>query len=332
VKRATLKNLLLLLGTCAIVLGGTEAFLRVRAKHTRAAIRATFDDSKLCTMASVDKRLIYTYKPDECGNNSQGYRDVEHSFEKPAGTIRIIIIGDSVAEGRDVAPDSTFGRVLERILNDRNDGHHYEVILLARAGYSTSQELVLLEEEAPRYDPDWILWSYCMNDPADPVYHNANGALGAYYYHPRSQLVALVRAGIFRVTQKIRGRGCPGEFHAFIHCANWDEIERNIERIGGTTRAAKVFMVHPIFEDRPTFERPSLGDIQGRLLAMAMMPGLMRPLDLLEAFKPYSPQELKINRRDYVDPWHMNELGHRVTAEYIAKTVFPPEDASGPRY
>jgi lysophospholipase L1-like esterase len=323
-KRTTLTNLLLLLVSCVIVLGGAEAFLRVRAERARAAIRATFNESKLCTMASVDKRLIYTYKPNECGNNSQGYRDVEHSFEKPAGTIRIVLIGDSVAEGRDVAPDSAFGRVLERILNERNDGQHYEVILLARAGYSTSQELVLLEVEAPRYDPDWVLWSYCMNDPANPVYHNANGALGAYYYHPRSQVAALVKAGMFRVKQKIRGRGCPTEFHAFIHCANWDEIEKNMGRMRHI-RANKAFVLHPIFEDEASFKSYSLKRYHERLLAMALLDAGMLPVDLLDAFSSYDPHQLKINRPDYFDPWHMNELGHRLTAEYIAKTVFLPE-------
>jgi hypothetical protein len=75
------------------------------------------DERALCTEKSPDKRLLYTYTPGECGANSRGFRDVEHAPGKPPNTFRIVLIGDSVAEGRDVDPDSAFGRVLERMLN-----------------------------------------------------------------------------------------------------------------------------------------------------------------------------------------------------------------------
>src|SRR5262245_33001657 len=175
------------------------------------------DERELCTEASPDPRLLYTYTPNKCGSNSQGYRDVEHSLEKPDSVFRLVIIGDSVAEGRDVEAELSFGRVLERTLNARNDlRHKYEVILLARIGYSTAQEIVLLEQEAFRYRPDLIVWSYCLNDPANPIYHNANGDLGRYYYHPRFQLLALVKMAAFRAKQKAQGLRCPSEFHGFV--------------------------------------------------------------------------------------------------------------------
>jgi lysophospholipase L1-like esterase len=318
------RNLPLLLVALVVVLVPAELYLRARAARARDAIRAGMDERELCTTASPDPRLLYTYQPNECGANSQGYRDVEHSFEKPESTYRIVLIGDSVAEGRDVPPDSAFGRVLERLLNARDDGRRYEVILLARIGYSTSQELVLLEEEAFRYEPDMILWSYCLNDPADPVYHNANGALGAFYYRPRCQLVALAKAFVFRARQKWHGRGCPQEFHAFIHCAYWDEVRKNIARIKRASQRCEqtVFLVHPVFEDRADFSRYELGNVHYSVLHEAQSAGLAA-FDLLSAFRAHDPHELKINRADYFDPWHMNELGHRVTAEFIASRVAP---------
>ena len=42
-------------------------------------------------------------------------------------------------------------------------GRTYEVIVLARSGYSTSQELIIFEEEAFHYHPDVMLWSYVLN-------------------------------------------------------------------------------------------------------------------------------------------------------------------------
>jgi lysophospholipase L1-like esterase len=326
------RNLLLLLIALLVVLVPAELVLRARAGKVREAIRAGMDERELCTMPSPDPRLLYTYKPGECGANARGYRDVEHSFEKPDSTYRIVLIGDSVAEGRDVPADSSFGRVLERMLNVRADSVRYEVILLARIGYSTSQEIVLLEEEAFRYDPDLVLWSYCLNDPADPVYHNANGALGAYYYRPRLQLVALAEAFAFRARQKMRGRGCPAEFHAFLHCAYLDRVEADIRRIGEKARAHGVpaaFLVHPLFEDRSSFDDYALADVHQHLGQTALAAGLI-PLDALVAFRGHDPHALKINRADYFDPWHMNEAGHRLTAQYLRDSLFSGKPLTPP--
>jgi lysophospholipase L1-like esterase len=234
------------------------------------------------------------------------------------------LIGDSVAEGRDVAPDSTFGRVLEREMNAQGD-YHYEVILLARSGYSTSQEIELLRTEAFRYHPDLILWSYCLNDPADPVYHDANGSLGRYYYRPRSYLLELFRAAWFRARQHFLGRHCPREFHAFIHCAYWRDVVNNLHRIASIALARHVpviLVIHPIFEDRPSFDDYALAGVHERLVDAARDAG-MESIDLLPDFRRYAPSDLKIHRADFFDPWHLNALGHRVTADAIRRRLTP---------
>ncbi|MCI0451512.1 MAG: SGNH/GDSL hydrolase family protein, partial [Candidatus Latescibacteria bacterium] len=249
------RNIIILLSVLAICTVAAELVFRSRAAADRERIRSRMGERGLCTQPAADSRLLYTYTPGQCGANSLGFRDTEHSLEKPEGVFRIVLIGDSVAEGRDVEADSAFGCVLERQLNARGDGRRYEVILLAHIGYSTSQEIVLLETQAFRYDPDLILWSYCLNDPAHPVYHNANGDLGRYYCRPRSYLVARVQAFAFRVKQKYRGLECPEEFHAFVHCAFWPEVEANLKRIGEVTlrhHVPVVFIIHPIFEKAPT--------------------------------------------------------------------------------
>ncbi len=313
------RNLLVLLATLLVIAAASEAVLRVRAGKERARIRAAMRERGLCTQPAKDRRLLYTYTPGKCGANSLGFRDVEHAVAKPEGVFRIVIIGDSVAEGRDVDADSTFGRVLERELNARDNGHRYEVILLAHIGYSTSQEIVLLETLAFRYSPDLILWSYCLNDPAHPVYHNANGDLGRYYYHPHSYLFALAEAFAFRVKQKFRGANCPQEFHAFLHCAFWPEISSDIDRIGEDCvkeRVPVVFVIHPIFEKDAGFDQYSLRDVHARLAERARANGF-DVVDLLDTFRAYSPAGLKIESTTYYDPWHMNAHGHRVAADAI---------------
>lgn len=303
----------------AVVFASADVYLRSQAAKARDAIRATLDTRELCTEASSDPRLIYTYKAGECGANSRGFRDGEHAPEKPAHTYRIVLIGDSVAEGRDVDPDSAFGRVLERELNAEPGDYRYEVILLARIGYSTSQEIVLLETEAFRYHPDLILWSYCLNDPAHPVYHNANGALGQYFYRPRSYVVELFRQGWFRAKQSLAGRHCPKEFHAFLHCAFWKDVEANLHRIAmdaGAQHVPVMLIIHPIFEDKPSFDDYALVDVHARLTAAARHEG-METIDMLDAFRHYAPADLKLHNDAWFDPWHLSVKGHRVTADFI---------------
>jgi lysophospholipase L1-like esterase len=317
--RSRVALLLLVAVPLAVAIVAAELYLRRSAARAREALRATFDARELCTERSPDRRLLYTYRGGECGANSRGFRDREHAPEKPDSTYRIVLIGDSVAEGRDVDPDSAFGRVLERSLNAQSAGYRYEVILLARIGYSTSQEIVLLHTEAFRYHPDLILWSYCLNDPAHPVYHNANGALGQYYYRPRSYVVHLFRRGWFGANQSLAGRDCPREFHAFLHCAFWKDVAANLHRIAGLAGAQRVpvmLIVHPVFEEKPSFDDYALADVHARLAEAARLEGI-ETVDLLDAFRAYAPAALKLHRDDWFDPWHLNENGHRVTANFI---------------
>ncbi len=317
------RNILMCLTVIFLLAASGELALRARASSERERLRANMDARALCTERSPDRRLLYTYTPGKCGANSRGYRDVEHAFEKPEGVFRLVLIGDSVAEGRDVEADSSFGRVLERELNARGGGRRYEVILLARIGYSTSQEMVLLEEEAFRYQPDIIVWSYCLNDPAHPVYHNANGDLGRYYAHPRSQVAARVEAAAFRAKQTWRGRNCPGEFHAYVHCAFWPEAQANLARIGESCRRERVpvvFVIHPVFEQDATFADYSLRDVHTKLAETARTQGF-DVVDLVGAFAPYPPGALKLDNPRYYDPWHMNARGHRVTAATLAPHI-----------
>lgn len=53
--------------------------------------------------------------------NALGMRDLDRAPEKPVGTKRILLLGDSFGEGMEVEFSQTVGQVLERLLNDRAD-------------------------------------------------------------------------------------------------------------------------------------------------------------------------------------------------------------------
>jgi GDSL-like Lipase/Acylhydrolase family len=96
--------------------------------------------------------------------NSRGIRGPERAYEKPPGTYRIVMLGDSFIEGYSVPREERVAEVLEGLLAARDPSRRYEVIALGTAGYSTDQELLWLESEGLRYRPDLVVVMFYMND------------------------------------------------------------------------------------------------------------------------------------------------------------------------
>ncbi|HEY8515299.1 MAG TPA: SGNH/GDSL hydrolase family protein [Candidatus Binatia bacterium] len=96
--------------------------------------------------------------------NSRGFRGPERSYEKPPGTYRVVILGDSFIEGYSVNLEDRVSERLEKLLSEQDPSRRYEVIALGTAGYSTDQELIWLESEGVKYQPDVVVVMFYMND------------------------------------------------------------------------------------------------------------------------------------------------------------------------
>ena len=74
------------------------------------------------------------------GFNDLGYRDVNHQVSKSPGVLRIVVIGDSIAQGTRIKDDNAiFPRMLEVSL--RSKGVAAEVQNFGVPGYNTQQEV-----------------------------------------------------------------------------------------------------------------------------------------------------------------------------------------------
>jgi len=99
--------------------------------------------------------------------NKLGYRDEEHSLEKPADVFRILFLGDSFTEARQIDLPDTFWKQVESNLNAdaRMAGKRAEVISCAVGGYSTTQELLTLHMHGLGFEPDLVVLAmYLGND------------------------------------------------------------------------------------------------------------------------------------------------------------------------
>jgi len=123
--------------------------------------------------------------------NSDGLRDREHAKAKPAGTIRIAVLGDSFVEAMHVPVEQTFWSQMEKKLQECNafPGKKVEVINFGVSGYGTAQELMTLRQKVWGYSPDVVLLAFTtLNDIYDnsralskseevPYFVYRNGAL-----------------------------------------------------------------------------------------------------------------------------------------------------------
>src|SRR5262245_12981977 len=100
--------------------------------------------------------------------NSHGFRDDEHVREKPAGTLRVLGLGDSFTFGWGVSQDETFLKQLERELRVRT-GRSVEVINAGVPGWGLSQFDLFLRRDDLNYSPDIIVIAYFVDDLSGPI-------------------------------------------------------------------------------------------------------------------------------------------------------------------
>jgi hypothetical protein len=94
--------------------------------------------------------------------NSMGLRDRERTYRGAAGVRRVMVLGDSFAEGFSVKQEEAVSQVLERALDAR--GCAVEVLNAGTVGYSTDQELLFYQLEGSRYAPAVVALFLYNND------------------------------------------------------------------------------------------------------------------------------------------------------------------------
>ncbi len=101
--------------------------------------------------------------------NSLGFRGPEISYEKPDDVYRIMLVGDSFMEAREVAYDDTIYAQLGNLLKDTqtSDGKKIEVFGVGATGWGTLQAYLYYHNEGYRFAPDLIIHFFIINDVVD---------------------------------------------------------------------------------------------------------------------------------------------------------------------
>lgn len=164
-----------LLGLCAEV--AARVFVRQETRKRQAALRTQRPISRHHPVLGWDKtpgaeaRVRRREFDVLLKFNSRGLRGPDRGYEKRQGVRRVLLLGDSFAEGYYVDEADTVRAVLEGLLGNAGCGT-WEVINGGTVAYSTDQEYLFLRTEGRRYEPDVVLLLFYYND----LYYNASAA------------------------------------------------------------------------------------------------------------------------------------------------------------
>ncbi|HEY2846565.1 MAG TPA: SGNH/GDSL hydrolase family protein, partial [Pyrinomonadaceae bacterium] len=98
--------------------------------------------------------------------NTDGFRDVEHTVEKPPDVYRIAVIGDSYVEALQVDRGEMFTNYIAPAAAncDAVAGKGIEILTFGVSGYGTAQELLMVREKVWKYSPDLVLLVFTTNN------------------------------------------------------------------------------------------------------------------------------------------------------------------------
>jgi len=172
----------LALGMTAIIaaLGAAEVAVRVYATVSRSAAAAEIAQSDpFAVKVRPDGALGYRQTPNTvyrypngvvATSNAQGFRGPLVALVKPAGTIRIVLLGGSTTHGWGVPDDSTIDAFMRQELSREYPAFRFEVVNLAFDGYDSFQALERLRVDGLPRDPDVIIVNAGANDVRNARY------------------------------------------------------------------------------------------------------------------------------------------------------------------
>ncbi len=187
--------------------------------------------------------------------NHDGLREGALTKAKPAGTLRIALMGDSLVEGLQVPINETFGKELERKLSEEL-AQPVQVINFATSGYSTAQEYMQLQKQVLGYAPDLVLVGYNARDmfenwsPPDNTIANVRplalklpgkplavetGSIAQWMRTPRAKI--LLSIAWLRQHSRIWGLISAAETEASFHSETYKTLMALLNQPGKTSRA-----------------------------------------------------------------------------------------------
>lgn len=108
----------------------------------------------------LSPNLVRLEAGEDVQTNSHGFRSPEISVKKPAGQIRVMILGDSSAFGFRIKDRQTFGAHLVKMLRQKYKGEDIVLLNTSVAGWTTYQAKIFMKERGWKFSPDIIIIAF----------------------------------------------------------------------------------------------------------------------------------------------------------------------------
>ena len=258
--------------------------------------------------------------------NAFGMHDGPLTKQKPAGTLRIAVLGSSMDMGWGVTYQDTYINQLEEWLNSRSlrqqqvMPRRYEVLNFAVAAYSPMQRLETLRRKVMAFQPDLVIYSATTLDTRLMEIHLCDMLRKRidlkYDFLREATTVAAVNDEDLRVDaggEMINKSRLKQKLRPLY----WGIYDRTLNAIAGDCRVAGVPIVMVIIPrvgkaDSP----PKRAEPVARLKAIAAHHALTI-FDLSDAFDAFDPSKIEIAAWDD----HPNALGHRRLFRSLARAM-----------
>ena len=269
-------------------------------------------------MYSIEKKGVLFNFPDSILNN-EGVRDRNFLITKPDNTIRIIVLGDSYTFGAGIENASdTYPKVLERKLNNFNFNKNYEVLNFGISGVDTQRELEIIKERALKYEPDFLIIGYVLNDlknvdPEIRTFERLRLPIIGFALSRISYLYNFLESRINKVALNFGKTPYEESLKAYFNSEiNKNEARKTFKEILKIAKEKEIkvlLMIFPPFYQMKNYQfQPAHEFIEEVAQENSFI-----FLDLLEVYKDYDEKDLQVSKHNS----HPNEFGHELAAEAI---------------
>jgi len=188
--------------------------------------------------------------------NALGLRERNYPRHKTDSTIRILVTGDSFAQGVGAPYDSTWPRLLEKYLREKNIPA--EVIDAGIAGSDIIYDYVLYRDKLKDYHPDIVIASMNCSDYIDYYYRGGMERFRAdsqvHYRNPPIREYLFHYSFIYRYFNQMRDQPFLGvylttpEFIPFVALANKDfsGVIANYNNAAQKNGSKFIFLIHRV--------------------------------------------------------------------------------------
>jgi lysophospholipase L1-like esterase len=281
---------------------------------------------------SRNPRIVYELRPRldvlfsgaHLTTSDSGYRGRDVRTPKPAGTYRILGLGDSYLFGQGVADDETYLARLPGLLRVAWPDRSIEAVNLAVPGFNTVMEVEMLRERAAVLEPDLILIEIVGNDLDLP---NFLWNPVDFWTPRRSFLLDFIRGRLVAGASSAQGlvespreagptgrfsrdpERVPAEYASMVGFVPFDRALRDLRDLGRARHVPVLALTHGVW-----FEDAMLKSLADAGIPVLVLRSALRQRARSLGAPDYARSPLALSPNDL----HPSALGHEVIAGELA--------------